>query len=78
MSEANLIGLIGTGVVMLVIGYFVTNWWHQVSKRVRIQKAQFYLLAMIAEKLGVESVDLARAADILDGRLDLEEIRREN
>lgn len=56
----------------IVIGYFLTQWYHKIDKRIRIQQAQMYILTKMAEKQGVEAEDILNAMNHANGHDTLE------
>lgn len=54
-----------TGAIALIIGlfvgYYVIGWWYRLSKRIRIQESQLFLLSKIAKANGVAVEDLNHA-----------------
>lgn len=60
-------------VITLALGYFITNWYHQINKRVRLQESQLYLLGRIAEKNGVDMESIHKAYNHAQGFKSLQE-----
>ncbi len=56
----------------IVIGYFLTQWYHKINRRIRLQQAQMYILAKMAEKQGVAAEDILNAMNHANGHDTLE------
>jgi len=48
-------------IISLAAGYVITNFYHQINKRVSIAQSQLFLLCKIAEKAGIEKEYIHKA-----------------
>jgi hypothetical protein len=54
MDNSYVIGSIVIFIILLLLGKWITEWWHQIEKRNRYMEAELKLLMHIAAKQGVD------------------------
>lgn len=73
MENSTLIYIISL-ICAILIGKFITAWYHQINKRVRIQQAQLHLLAKMAEQSQVPQEEILKAYNHANGHDSLEKV----
>jgi hypothetical protein len=58
--------------IAILAGKLITNWYHQIERRIRLQEASFYVLTRMAEHQGVPEAEIIEAMDHARGHKSLD------